>query len=168
MTINTSFNLAGRGGVDFHFDMTHSSYKELAADLADMQLSIFQVGGDLPSAIITPEKQQAARDSTAAGKAAKAAKTEKAIEAKNPETPVEALVQAVEKDTPAEAKKPRDYQTSGIPEKITKAAIQDKDALVALLTKHKGLDANGKPKGSALPAEALDAFEAELDALLAG
>jgi hypothetical protein len=139
--------------------------------IADM---LAHFGGTVPvavvSATVTPEKQQAARDSTAAGKAEKAAKPAK--EVKNPETPLEALKEAVAEAAPAEPAKPaptvaRTYETSGLAEKIAKGAAKDKPATIALLHKHKALNAEGKPNGKALPVDAFDAFEADIDALLA-
>lgn len=115
--------------------------------------------GAAASATITPEKQAAAIASTAAGKAAKATKD---AAPKNPETPVEALAQAVEKTAPA-----RVYETSGLAEKIAKAvAAKGKEPVIALLVKHKAVNAEGKPNGKALPVEAFDAFEADIDALM--
>jgi hypothetical protein len=114
-----------------------------------------------PSATITPEKQQAARDSTAPGKAEKAAKAAKP----NLETPVEALQQAVEKTE--EAKPVRTYEASGIAQKIAKAAAKDKPATIALLEKFNSRDGEGKLTGKALKLEQFDAFEADIDALLA-
>ena len=131
-----------------------------AGDLiTDLGLFGIKIVGATPSATVTPEKQVAAIASTAAGKAAKD-KAEKP--AKNPETPVEALKQAVE-----EAKPVRTYEASGLAEKIAKGAAKDKPATIALLTKHKALNAEGKPNGKALPVENFDAFEADIDALLA-
>jgi hypothetical protein len=120
-------------------------------------LAYFSARDTQPSATITPEKQEAARQST--GKADKPTKV-----VKNPETPVEALVQAVEKTE--DAKPARTYETSGLAQKIAKGAAKDKDATVALLVKHKAINAEGKPNGKALPVEAFDAFEADIDALL--
>ena len=66
-----------------------------------------------------------------------------------------------------EAKPARTYETSGLAEKIAKGAAKDKPATIALLVKHKALNAEGKPNGKALPVDAFDAFEADIDALLA-
>lgn len=131
-----------------------------------------QIEQKKPSATVTPEKQQAARDSTAPGKVEKAVKAAKALAPadKNPETPVEALAQAIAKDEPVaeETKKSRDYQTSGIPEKIARATQVNKAGVIAALTEHKGVKADGKLSGAAVPPDNLDAFEAAIDAILAG
>lgn len=132
-----------------------------AGDLiTDLGLFGIKIVGATPSATVTPEKQVAAIASTAAGKAAKDKATK--ADVKNPETPVEALKQAVE-----DAKPVRTYEASGLAEKIAKGAAKDKPATIALLTKHKALNAEGKPNGKALPVENFDAFEADIDALLA-
>lgn len=113
--------------------------------------------GVAASATITAEKQAAAIASTAAGK-----KAAKDAAPKNPETPVEALAQAVEKTAPA-----RVYETSGLAEKIAKAvAAKGKEPVIALLVKHKAVNAEGKPNGKALPVDAFDAFEVDIDALM--
>lgn len=139
-----------------------------AAKNADTPLMIAEATpapAPAPSATVTPEKQQAARDSTAAGKVEKAAKAEKV---KNPETPVEALEQAVAKtEEPVKAAPVRTYETSGLAQKIAKGSAKDKPATIALLHKHKALNAEGMPNGKALPVDAFDAFEADIDALLA-
>lgn len=112
----------------------------------------------LTSATVTPEKQAAAIASTAAGK--KAAK-----DTKPPETPIDALKAAVAEEV--KAPPARTYETSGLAEKIAKGAAKDKPATIALLVKHKALNAEGKPNGKALPVDAFEAFEADIDALLA-
>lgn len=115
---------------------------------------------DTSSATVTPEKQQAARDSTAAGKVAKAEKPVKADK-----TPVEALKETVEKEK-AETPTPRVYETSGLPEKVAKAVTKNRDAVVALLEKYEAKK-DGKMSAKFLAAEHFDAFEAGIDAVLA-
>jgi hypothetical protein len=107
------------------------------------------------SATVTPEKQAAAIESAKKGTAAPKPP-------KNPETPFDALKQAVEGAKPV-----RTYEASGLAQKIAKAAAKDKPATVALLEKFNSRDAEGKLTGKALKVDQFDAFEADIDALLA-
>lgn len=122
-------------------------------------LESVQVSDGAPSAMVTPEKQQAARDSTAAGKKTKVEKDTKA-----PETPLDALKQAV-KDEKTEPPA-RVYETSGLPEKVAKAVTKNRDAVVALLEKYEAKK-DGKMSAKFLAAEHFDAFEVGIDAILA-
>jgi predicted deacylase len=122
------------------------------------------------SATVTADKQAAAIESAKNGTAGKGATkpAKDKAEVKNPETPLDALKTAVTDEKAAEPTKPaRTYETSGLADKIAKGATKDKAAVVALLTKHKAINGEGKPNGKALPVDAFDAFEADIDALLA-
>ena len=118
------------------------------------------------SATITPEKQAAAIESAKAGTAGKATGKPKA-ETKPPETPLDALKQAVTDEKAADPKPARTYESSGLAEKIAKGAAKDRAKTTELLIKHKAVNAEGKPSGKALPVENFDAFEKDIDALLA-
>lgn len=115
-----------------------------------------------PSAAVTPEKQEAARQSTGKGKAKDESK---AIEAaaqqlQSPATPEEALAQAVSAPAPAPAPtsaptegKPLVYESDVAP-LIAQAQARDKDAVVAWLTKCESINPETKKlSGKALKPE---------------
>lgn len=71
---------------------------------------------------------------------------------------------AAANSAPPPAKK---YEDTGIPAKIQKAATTKRAELVALLTSSGAVGPDGKPNGKYLKPEQFEAFEADLDKLLA-
>lgn len=143
--------------------------------IADLGLFGIKIAGAIPPAAVTPEKQQAARDSTAAGKAAKAEKAAKDAEltkeqkASIAEGKTTEMTQAQLDKIVADATvnaKPRVYETSGIPDKVSKAVAKNRDAVVALLEKYDA-EKDGKLSAKFLDAKHFDDFEKAIDALLA-
>ena len=115
-----------------------------------------------PISPVTPEMQQAARDSATKGTAApKPAKEPKAEKAPSP---------APEADPPKELTAEdiaKLYMASGIPELIAKAQVKDKEATKAALVDNGAQGADGKVKGSNLKPDAFPAVKAALEKVLA-
>ena len=137
-----------------------------------------------PSATVTPEKQQAARDSAAQGTAAgtavapKADKAPKELKAdkapKETPTPPAAAEKASTTEAVADAivktstVTPPKYEDSGLPKAITEANTKDGPATKAVLEKYNARNAEGKLKGSALKPEDFAAALADLEAIING
>lgn len=129
--------------------------------------------GGTGAATVTPEKQEAARASTAAGKAAAKKEADAKAAAEQKAKDDAAVKQAAAEGQPDAAKDKiaelPTYEKSGLPERITSAQTKDKAATIAVLRKFGAVDpATGKPRGPFMPPENFAAAIAELDAIIAG
>lgn len=130
-----------------------------------------------PTATITPEMQQAARDSvaqgTAAGATGKPAKEPKADkppkEVKEPKAETKTLTQATADAIVAGSTTTLPtYAESGLSELIAKAQLKDKDATIAAIRGAGGINEEGKTKGSSVPPEKFADLAALLGKIIGG
>jgi len=166
-----------------------TSFAQLAAvgtALATIEgVKLTPVAAPASTATITPQMQEAARQSVAEGTAAGAAglagsKPPKEPKADKPVKEVKAPAPAPE---PAPAPSPAaetvtdaivagstttlpTYAESGLSELIAKAQLKDKDATVAVIRKHGGINDEGKTKGSSIPPANFAAAAADLGGIL--
>ncbi len=147
-----------------------------SAALATVEGATLAAADVKPSATVTPEKQQAARDSVAQGSAAGTANTAKLPKEPKaekapketpapPPTPTDAMVDAIVKTSTVT---PPKYEDSGLPKAITEANTKDSPATKAVLEKYNARNAEGKLKGSALKPEDFAAALADLEAIING